>query len=68
MTRALTSGDLRCPTTGKVAYVSEARATTAIEKAWQSGKWRPEHGAMPKRAYQCDECGWWHMTSRRDPL
>lgn len=66
--RALTTADLRCPVTGKRAFVDEESAMAAIERAWTNKKWRPDHGQMPKRAYRCDECGWWHMTNRSVPL
>jgi hypothetical protein len=61
--RALNQGDLRCPASGKVAYVTEERALKAIEGAWLSGRWENRHGQMASRAYECPACGWWHMTS-----
>lgn len=66
MTRALTASDLRCPTTGKRAYVDEETAIRAVEKAWRSKDWQSRHGRMPRRAYRCDDCGWWHMTNQRE--
>jgi len=54
---------LKCPETGKTAYVDEATAMRAIERAWTSPNWVNRHGRMPTRAYQCPDCGWWHMTS-----
>jgi hypothetical protein len=66
MTRVLSPRSLCCPETGKRAYVNEAAATAAIGKAWTTKAWRPDHHRMPKRAYLCDICGWWHMTAKRD--
>lgn len=65
--RALTTADLRCPATGKRAFVDEATAMAAIERAWTRKSWRSEHGRMPSRAYLCADCGWWHMTNRTVP-
>jgi len=62
--KALTRSDLRCPKSGKRAYVDEETALEHVEKAWTTENWNPEHGAMPVRAYRCEDCGWWHMTAR----
>jgi len=62
--KALSSGDLRCPASGKIAYVTEERVMKAIEGAWVSGRWENHHGQMASRAYLCPDCGWWHMTSK----
>jgi hypothetical protein len=66
--RVLTANDLRCPVTGKRAYADEKTCVEAIERAWRSKNWQAKHGQMPKRAYHCEDCGWWHMTSRTEPL
>jgi hypothetical protein len=57
---------MQCPFTGKRAYVDEAEATAAIERAWTSPTRHPVYDRMPKRAYLCERCGWWHLTSKRD--
>jgi hypothetical protein len=65
--RALTTRDLRCPVTHKQAYLDEATALEYLEKAWTRKDWDPKkagHTEMPKRVYQCNDCGWWHMTSK----
>ena len=65
MMRALTVDDLRCPQTGKRAYVDEATALENVGKVWEMGQNLDErHGRMPKAAYQCEHCGWWHMTAK----
>lgn len=64
--KVLTASDLRCPTNGKRMYVDEASADAEIEQAWTNPRWRDEHGRMPKCAYLCPDCCWWHLTHKRD--
>jgi hypothetical protein len=65
--RALTPQQLRCSVTGKTAYVSAERAELAIAAAWRDPRWHGRHAhGLPKRAYLCEHCGWFHMTHKRD--
>lgn len=67
MTKVLTLGDLRCPVTGKSAYVSKRRALRIIDRAKQIEEWDyARHGGKPKRAYKCPHCGWWHITKQEE--
>jgi len=54
---------LKCPKTGKAAYLDEERANHIIELAWTAPDWRNDHGKMPIRAYLCSFCEYWHLTS-----
>lgn len=54
-----------CPTTGKRSYASERSCEQDIEKAWLDPTWGARrHGRMPRRAYRCRHCGYWHMSTR----
>lgn len=67
LVKVLTLADLRCPTTGKSAYVSKRRALAVIERAKQVPEWDyARHGGKPKRAYKCPHCGWWHITKQEE--
>lgn len=53
----------RCPT-GKIRYRNENRAQRALGSAWRA--FRPAR-KLECRAYQCDRCGGWHLTSMPEP-
>lgn len=62
MAFVLTPDDLRCPTTGKRSYPTEASGNEYISRAWS----RPDTSRKrrtPTRAYECADCGWWHLTT-----
>jgi predicted RNA-binding Zn-ribbon protein involved in translation (DUF1610 family) len=59
MTRALRPGDLRCPATGKQAYVDKETALQHMNVVYR----KEARGRTPARVYRCQSCGWWHMTS-----
>lgn len=65
MTRALRPSQLRCPVTGKQAYVDSETALQALERIW-TGEHENRHGRMPRKVYRCRECGWWHLSAGRD--
>lgn len=43
-----------CPTTGKVMF-DKKTAITARNKRWKESR-------VGLREYQCDDCGYWHLT------
>lgn len=51
-----------CPVTGKAKYTSPERAERAMEKLWREGN-DGRHGRMPRKVYECEHCGWWHLSS-----
>lgn len=68
MTRALDTRKLKCPATGKSAFVDEERALRALQSLWEDehGTHDARHGAMPRKVYRCPECGWWHLSHLGD--
>jgi hypothetical protein len=62
--KVLTSTTFRCPATGKVAYVNEAAAMEIVERSWMDPNWVSHHGHPATRAFECDRCGFWHLTSK----
>lgn len=62
--RVLRPDDLRCPVDGKRAYPTEARAIAELEAAWTRPQRSEPRATMPRRAYLCESCGWWHLASR----
>lgn len=65
MSHVLTKASMRCPATGKAAFVDEERALRELERALTSERWENVHGHQPSRVYRCAKCGWWHLTSKR---
>lgn len=59
---ALEPHTLRCPTTGKHAYVNRRRAEHVLREAATR---RHDGRPIPTRAYRCPDCKWFHLTSRR---
>ena len=59
--KALVAQNLRCPKTKKAAYVDEPTALRYSNIIMKQGGY---DGKMPRRAYRCKDCGWWHLTSR----
>lgn len=45
-----------CPS-GKIQYISLREASKVLLKMWREGNLRCE------RAYACEDCGQWHLTS-----
>lgn len=56
---------LRCPKSGKRSFVAESVALKACERSNIDPEWGTHHGHPARDVYLC-ECGWWHLTSRRD--
>jgi hypothetical protein len=52
------SGARRCPT-GKTRFRDHESATTALQITQRSSRTR-----KPTRAYRCDLCDGWHLTSK----
>jgi uncharacterized Zn finger protein len=50
---------MRCERTGKVCYPSEGFANGVIRRL---KKRRVKSKNVPKRAYRCEHCGYWHLT------
>lgn len=48
-----------CPVCGKVCYDKKS-AMTAVNYA----KHKNEHHKIPIRAYYCEDCNYWHLTSQ----
>ena len=46
--------------TGKVRHKDEAAAEAAIHRS----EWAEDATGAPLRAYRCEYCGRWHLTSR----
>lgn len=53
----------QCPT-GKESWPTEEQAQMALEKIWATDPNAYFDG--PKRSYQCNMCGMWHLTSKTD--
>lgn len=49
---------LTCEETGKLVYVSEKDAKTELREIQKS-----DSEKKPVRAYECDKCSGWHLTS-----
>lgn len=49
-----------CPT-HKRPYTSESQADSVLGRIWRRAWRRP--GKLPRRAYACELCGGWHLTS-----
>ena len=47
----------RCPVTGKRSFKTKAKAVKDLKQAQSEGSVR--------NAYQCEDCGEWHLTSSR---
>jgi hypothetical protein len=47
-------------TTGKVGYESHRRAMIACGRIVANSR----RDSLPERAYHCDFCGRWHLTSQ----
>lgn len=45
--------------TGKVIYLTKKIAREALAQIRQT----EQSHKKPVRSYECDECGWWHLTS-----
>jgi len=50
--------------TRKIGWPNQEAARAAINRAWRIGNWRGEKGARPLRAYKCNQCDFWHTTSK----
>jgi hypothetical protein len=46
----------------KTPYMSEQYANIEIKRI----KAKSSRDTVPKRAYKCDDCGYWHLTSKND--
>lgn len=65
--RVLTKADLKCRTSGKRMFVDAVEAEDAMRLAWEEkDRHRNTHGRMPRKVYECPDCGWWHLSSRPD--
>jgi hypothetical protein len=51
----------KCPT-HKKTYSSESIAEDALIQAWTTYNYA--HGSGPIAVYKCDECGFYHLTSK----
>jgi hypothetical protein len=61
---AMVRVDGRADRWGKRRFRNEVRATRVLHRIWA----RPRPGRqMESRAYACDRCGGWHLTSRGAP-
>lgn len=60
----LTPEDLRCPASGKRAYPTGKSARAALKLSWTRRQHSEPRPPMPCRAYECSDCGWWHLTSQ----
>lgn len=47
----------------KTSYPNEWDAERALSKIWAWG-WKAGPGKLPIRAYKCEKCPAWHMTSQ----
>ncbi len=44
----------------KITFLSRKEANYMINKA----KWKEQEHKKPVRSYQCERCGFWHLTSK----
>lgn len=60
---------------GKVAYISRAEAKRALRnirenaeriKKQKKSAYRESVNRKEDRSYQCDRCGFWHLTSQKN--
>jgi hypothetical protein len=64
VTVVLRPEDLRCPSSGKRAYLTEELALDVLERAWLRPQLSPPSASpFPVKVYRCPECGWWHLSS-----
>lgn len=56
--------DELCPDTGKVKFASEHDAQQEIERNQDLYDRGLENRYRLERAYPCEFCGWWHVTSQ----
>lgn len=52
----------RCAIRNKIRYPSKAEAEVALTAIRVAGPKKPG-GRVPIRAYYCEHCGGWHLTS-----
>jgi len=64
MARVLNASDLRCPTSGKHAYPTEARAREQLQQVWAHPTPGRPHRDRAWKVYECPDCGWWHLGSK----
>lgn len=59
--KVLAPDTLVCPATGKQAYptLERAEARLRIAALNTAAEFDPR---MPYRAYECPDCGWWHLS------
>lgn len=50
---------------GKISYFSEAEARSQLDELRERAKGNPRR--RESRAYACNECGGWHLTSKTPP-
>lgn len=56
---------LVCETSSKTSFSTEQLAWDEVERAWTDPTWENRHGQPPIDVYACDDCGGWHLTSKR---
>lgn len=47
----------------KRAYATKEEARSFLVPLWRKAK-KGEKSKLPRRAYQCLRCGFWHLTSQ----
>jgi hypothetical protein len=52
---------IKC-SSGKKVYASQELAEEALLEAWTRYNLKPENG--PVAVYKCDDCGYFHLTSK----
>ena len=50
-----------CPT-GKIVYASVSIAEDVLIELWSKNEYNP--ASAPIAIYQCDDCGFYHLTSK----
>lgn len=50
-------------TCNKLIYTSLKDAQTHLNSMRKQLRYQRDH-KIPKRAYKCDDCGYWHLTSK----
>jgi hypothetical protein len=53
----------QCPTGKQWSYVTAADALFDLVRIQREIRQRDPDGKIPDRAYDCDLCGFWHVTS-----